>query len=76
MPPHYFYTRTAGLRLLLETGVTPQFTTNGSLHEALLKTTGATAPAWKDFLAAGTGRANYEYVSAQTAILGRLADAG
>ncbi len=76
MPPHYFYTRTAGLRLLLETGESRGFSCPGPLCEELFKKTGAAVPEWKEFLACGRGRNNYEYVSAQAAILGRLADEG
>ncbi|MBI4351691.1 MAG: right-handed parallel beta-helix repeat-containing protein, partial [Elusimicrobia bacterium] len=76
MPPHYFYTRTAGLRLLLETGGSPEFSARDLLRETLLKRTGAELPAWRDYLAGGSGRANYEYISSQAAVLGRLADAG
>jgi len=76
MPPHYFYTRAAGLRLLLETGDSPEFSDPVRLREVLLERTGFAAPAWPDYLAGGAGRAGYEHISAQAAVLGRLADAG
>ena len=74
LPPHYFYTRAAGLRLLLETGAGPEFSTHTSLRKVLFDKNGAAAPAWRRYLAGGAGRANYEYISAQTTVLGRLAD--
>lgn len=76
MPPHYFYTRSAGLRLLLETGGSPEFAARGRLGETLRERTGAALPAWDAYLAGGAGRTNYEYISSQAAVLGRLADAG
>lgn len=76
MPPHYFYTRSAGLRLLLETGGSPEFAARGRLGETLRERTGAALPAWDAYLAGGAGRINYEYISSQAAVLGRLADAG
>jgi hypothetical protein len=76
MPPHYFYTRAAGLRLLLETGGSPDFSGPDRLRAALRAGTGAEAPEWKTYLAGAAGRANYEYISGQAAALGRLIDAG
>lgn len=73
MPPHYFYTRAAGLRLLLETGSSPAFADPAGLAAACAAS-GIAMPAWESFLAAGAGRNNYEHVCAQCAALGRFLD--
>lgn len=68
MPPHYFYTRAAGLRLLLRAGDAPAFSRPHELGEAYRAEFGD-GPAWPDFRAGGAGGANYEFVAAQTAAL-------
>lgn len=74
MPPHYFYTRCAGLRLLLQCGHSPSFCDPRALRKALLAA-GIDAPEWEEFLRGGAGPGNYEWVASMTAALGRLADA-
>ncbi|MDD2804580.1 MAG: right-handed parallel beta-helix repeat-containing protein [Elusimicrobiales bacterium] len=63
MPPHYFYTRAAGLRLLLETGECPPFSGPAALGERL-RAAYSGEPAWSEFAAGGACRANYEFVAA------------
>lgn len=74
MPPHYFYTRAAGLRLLLETGETPPFSRPVELGAAFQRKFGVSAAGWESYLAGGAGRENYLFVSAQTGALTELAD--
>jgi len=64
MPPHYFYTRAAGLRLLLEKGTCPPFSMPGELSGSFSAAFGE-GPSWRDFSAGGAGRANYEFVAQQ-----------
>ena len=74
MPPHYFYTRAAGLRLLLETGETPAFSRPAELGDAFQKKYGGSAAGWGSYSAGGAGRENYLFVSAQAEALTELAD--
>lgn len=68
MPSHYFYTRAAGLRLLLRAGAAPAFSRPHELGEAWRAEFGG-GPAWPEFRAGGASGANYEFVAAQTAAL-------
>ena len=72
MPPHYFYTRAAGL-LLLAAGERASFSAPSGLRAALDRR-GIPGPGWREFLAGGAGRENYEYISRLTAEAGRVAD--
>lgn len=72
MPPHYFYTRAGGL-LLLAAGEPVPCSAPTGLRTALERR-GIPGPDWKEFLAGGYGRENYEYVSRLTAGTGRVAD--
>jgi len=74
MPPHYFYTRAAGLRLLLETGETPPFSRPAELGGAFRKKYGDSAAGWESYLTGGAGRENYIFVSSQAEALTELAD--
>ena len=68
MPPHYFYTRSAGLRLLLRAGSAPAFSRPHELGEAYRAEFGE-GPAWPEFRAGGACGKNYEFVAAQTAAM-------
>ncbi|OGR37496.1 MAG: hypothetical protein A2X29_11800 [Elusimicrobia bacterium GWA2_64_40] len=68
MPPHYFYTRAAGLRLLLAAGDAPAFSRPHELGAAYRAQFGD-GPSWPDFRAGGACGVNYEFVAAQTAAL-------
>lgn len=68
MPPHYFYTRSAGLRLLLRAGSAPAFSRPHELGEAYRAEFGG-GPAWPEFRAGGACGKNYEFVAAQTAAM-------
>lgn len=68
MPPHYFYTRAAGLRLLLRAGAAPAFSRPHELGEAYRAEFGD-GPAWPGFRAGGACGENYEFVAAQTAAM-------
>ena len=68
MPAHYFYTRAAGLRLLLAAGAAPAFSRPHELGEAYRAQFGG-GPAWPDFRAGGASGRNYQFVAAQTAAL-------
>ena len=74
MPPHYFYTRAAGLRLLLEKGEAPPFSRPAELSAAFRMNYGGSAPDWETYLAGGSGRENYLFISSQTEALTELAD--
>ncbi len=77
MPPHYFFTRAAGLRLLLETGEAVPFSRPAELAERFRAAFGAASPDWNAFLKGGYNRENYLFTAAQTAAAaGRLDDAG
>lgn len=77
MPPHYFFTRAAGLRLLLETGQAVPFSRPAELAEKFRAAFGAASPDWRDFLEGGSGRGNYLFTAAQAAAMaGRLDEAG
>lgn len=68
MPPHYFYTRSAGLRLLLERGASPAFSRPGELSAAL-HGPGREGMSWARFSAGGACRENYEFVARQCAAM-------
>ncbi|MGD9641545.1 MAG: right-handed parallel beta-helix repeat-containing protein [Elusimicrobiales bacterium] len=68
MPAHYFYTRAAGLRLVLSAGAAPAFSRPHELGEAYRAQFGG-GPSWQDFRAGGACGANYEFVAAQTAAM-------
>lgn len=72
MPPHYFYTRAAGLRLILETGSCPPFADPAALGEES-RALARGGPGWEEFSAGGAGRSNFEFISAQTAALAEAA---
>lgn len=72
MPPHYFYTRAGGLLLLAAGEPVPGSAPAGL--RAALERRGIPGPDWKEFLAGGYGRENYEYVSRLTAGTGRPPD--
>lgn len=63
MPPHYFYTRACGLRLLLEKGRCGAFSDAAALGAEHAAAFGG--PSWREFLAAGRGRAAYEFTAAR-----------
>ena len=65
MPPHYFYSRVAGLRLLLEKGNSPAFSGIRTLSSVFQKTYGPGVPGWQEFYSRGFRRENYEFVAAQ-----------
>ncbi|MEI7529759.1 MAG: right-handed parallel beta-helix repeat-containing protein [Elusimicrobiota bacterium] len=73
MPPHYFYTRALGLRLLLEQNTVLPFSEPERLRAAFAP--GGDMPPWAAYCAGGAGEANYLFISAQAAKLGELADA-
>ncbi|MCX5791028.1 MAG: right-handed parallel beta-helix repeat-containing protein, partial [Elusimicrobia bacterium] len=73
MPPHYFYTRALGLRLLLEKNTALPFSEPERLRAAFPP--GGEMPPWSAYCAGGACEANYCFVAAQTAKLGELADA-
>lgn len=75
MPAHYFYTRAAGLRLLLRTGASPAFSRPAELSGAFLAAFGA-GLSWAQFSAGGAGRTNYEFVARQAAALMEPRDGG
>ena len=76
MPPHYFYTRAAGLRLLIEKGSSPPFSHPVELSESFRAAFGDSFPDWRAYLAGGAGRGNYEFIAAQTAALMEAVDGG
>ncbi len=77
MPPHYFFTRAAGLRLLLETGEAVPFSRPAELAERFRGVFGAASPRWDAFLKGGYSRENYLFTAVQAAAAaGRLDDAG
>ena len=67
MPPHYFYSRAAGLRLLLDRSVPSAFSGVNALSEAFREAYGRELPAWEEYREQGHGRKNYEFVAAQAA---------
>ncbi len=73
MPPHYFYTRALGLRLLLEKNTALPFSDPERLRAALAP--GGAVPPWAAYCAGGAGADNYCFIAGQTAALGELADA-
>ncbi|HBW21781.1 MAG: hypothetical protein A2X39_08980 [Elusimicrobia bacterium GWC2_56_31] len=76
MPPHYFYTRAAGLRLLIEKGSSPPFSRPAELSESFRAAFGDSFPDWRAYLAGGAGRGNYEFIAAQTTALMEAVDGG
>lgn len=66
MPPHYFFTRAAGLRLLLEKGAAPAFSRPAAVGESFRAAFGA-GPDWSAYRASGASRENYEFVAEQAA---------
>ena len=65
MPLHYFYSRAAGLRLLLEKGNSPAFSDILTLSSVFQETYGPNIPGWKEFYSRGFGRENYEFIAVQ-----------
>lgn len=74
MPPHYFYTRAAGLRLLMETGDSPPFSRPDEVSARSLSVFGP-GLAWAEFRAGGDGRRNYEFVARHSAAAREAPDA-
>lgn len=68
MPAHYFYTRAAGLRLLLEQRVTCGFSDPRLLGEKFRDACPG-SPGWKEFRKDFIGRTSYEFVSEQAAAI-------
>ncbi|OGS12641.1 MAG: hypothetical protein A2285_01675 [Elusimicrobia bacterium RIFOXYA12_FULL_57_11] len=77
MPPHYFYTRALGLRLLLEKGLALPFSRPGGFSPVLDSIRGDThVPSWEEYLAGGADAVNYRFIAEYTTDLGHLANAG
>ncbi len=75
MPPHYFYTRAAGLRLLTVTGDSPPFARPSEISSRSAAVFGEDL-SWEAFRSGGAGRDNYEFTARQCAAMTESADAG